>query len=250
MKMQDKQAKQRQLAEEAKARLQADKARIQADKARRQQQPIPTRAAPSLEERPRILIVCQGKKTETSYFEQFEYVSAIIKTVPVAKDPVSLVEAAIQLRDEAKDAKKPYAQVWCVFDKDDSPAEQFNSAISRAHGQKLRVAYSNQAFEFWLLLHFEDHQGGGLDRALCTEKVLSYLPEGVGFEGNKKKRIGRTFFDILQSTDPQSGRNRRKVAIGRARAIAKRWQQAGTPPADQESTTLVFDLVMQLQRHL
>lgn len=243
MKMQDKQAKQRQLAEETKARLQAEKAR-------RQHRPLPTRAAATLDERPRILIVCQGQETEKSYFEQFEYVSAIIKTIPVAQDPVSLVEAAIQLRDQAKAAKTPYAQVWCVFDKDDSPADQFNSSISRARSQKLRVAYSNQAFEFWLLLHFEDHQGGGLDRALCTEKVLSYLPEGIGFEGNKKKRIGRTFFDILQSTDLQSGRNRRKVAIGRARAIAQRWQQAGTPPADQESTTLVFDLVMQLQRHL
>ena len=243
MKMQDKQAKQRQLAEDTKARLQAEKAR-------RQNRPLPTRAAATLDERPRILIVCQGQETEKSYFEQFEYVSAIIKTIPVAQDPVSLVEAAIELRDQAKAAKTPYAQVWCVFDKDDSPAEQFNSAISRARSQKLRVAYSNQAFEFWLLLHFEDHQGGGLDRAMCTEKVLSYLPEGVGFEGNKKKRIGRTFFDILQSTDPQSGRNRRKIAIGRARAIVQRWQQVGTPPADQESATLVFDLVMQLQRHL
>lgn len=241
--MQGKQARQRQLAEETKARLQAEKAR-------RQNRPLPGRAAATLDERLRILIVCQGQETEKSYFEQFEYVSAIIKTIPVAQDPVSLVAAAIQLRDQARAAKRPYAQVWCVFDKDDSPADQFNAAVSRARSQKLRVAYSNQAFEFWLLLHFEDHQGGGLHREQCTEKLLSYLPAGIDFEGNKKKRIGRTFFDILQSNDPQTGRNRRKVAIGRARTIAQRWQQAGTTPAEQESATLVYELVMQLQQHL
>ena len=243
MNMQGKQARQRQLAEETKARLQAEKAR-------RQNRPLPGRAAATLDERLRILIVCQGQETEKSYFEQFEYVSAIIKTIPVAQDPVSLVAAAIQLRDQARAAKRPYAQVWCVFDKDDSPADQFNAAVSRARSQKLRVAYSNQAFEFWLLLHFEDHQGGGLHREQCTEKLLSYLPAGIDFEGNKKKRIGRTFFDILQSNDPQTGRNRRKVAIGRARTIAQRWQQAGTTPAEQESATLVYELVMQLQQHL
>ena len=243
MKMPDKQAIQRQLAEEAKAR-------VAAQKAHRRAQALPTRAAPTRTERLRILIVCQGQETETSYFKQFQYVSAVIETVPVAQDPVSLVEAALLLRDQAKDARKPYDHAWCVFDKDDSPADQFNAAVSKARSQKLRVAYSNQAFEFWLLLHFEDHQGGGLHRKQCTEKLLSYLPAGIGFEGSKKKRIGRTFFDILQSNDPQTGRNRRKVAIGRARTIAQRWQQAGTPPADQESATLVYELVMQLQQHL
>ncbi|MGN6417310.1 MAG: RloB domain-containing protein [Pseudobacter sp.] len=28
----------------------------------------------------------------------------------------------------------------------------------------IQIAYSNQAFEYWLILHFEDHQGGKIDR--------------------------------------------------------------------------------------
>lgn len=40
----------------------------------------------------------------------------------------------------------------------------FNNAIQIAEANNFGVAYSNQAFEYWIILHFNDHQGGGLDR--------------------------------------------------------------------------------------
>ena len=54
-----------------------------------------------------------------------------------------------------------------MFDKDDFSANDFNNAITIAESNNLGVAYSNQAFEYWIILHFDDHQGGG-----CTVMTI------------------------------------------------------------------------------
>lgn len=115
--------------------------------------------------------------------------------------------------------------------------------------EALKVILSPSCYkkaEYWLLLHFEAHQGGSLHREHCRAKLLGHLPGGIGFEGRKSKRIGRAFFDALCSLDAASGQPRPQLAIRRAQVIAERWQADGTPPAGQESTTLVYQLVQQL----
>jgi hypothetical protein len=101
------------------------------------------------EEIPRILIICEGEKTEPAYFDGFRVPSVKIEIVGLGKDPLTLVEQAINRRGEGR-----YDQVWCVFDRDDVPAERFNRAIETAVRRGIGVAYSNQAFELWYLLHF------------------------------------------------------------------------------------------------
>ena len=44
-----------------------------------------------------------------------------------------------------------------VFDKDDYP--DFDEAIELAKKNGFEVAYSNQAFELWFLLHFKKYSG-------------------------------------------------------------------------------------------
>lgn len=97
----------------------------------------------------RFLIVCEGEKTEPAYFDGFRVPSVVIKVEGLGKDPLMLVESATGLR-----GKERYDQVWCVFDRDDVLPERFNQALALAQRRKIRVAYSNQAFELWYLLHF------------------------------------------------------------------------------------------------
>ncbi|MCP4362381.1 MAG: RloB domain-containing protein [Chloroflexi bacterium] len=98
----------------------------------------------------RFLIVCEGEKTEPTYFQGFHVPSVVtVKVKGVAKDPLTLVECAHKLR-----GKNRYDQVWCVFDKDDVLPERFNQAVALAQRYKIKPAYSNQAFELWYLLHF------------------------------------------------------------------------------------------------
>ncbi len=69
----------------------------------------------------KILIVCEGEKTEPKYFEDIrEYYRLNTVNVEVrgdcGSDPMSVVNFAKQRFREEKDAGDPFEQVYCVFD--------------------------------------------------------------------------------------------------------------------------------------
>ena len=72
---------------------------------------------------------------------------------------LALVQKAINIKEQERQRGRTYNQNWVVFDKDDFPENDFNSAILSARQNGFEVAYSNQAFEFWFLLHFNLYQG-------------------------------------------------------------------------------------------
>ncbi|HMC86551.1 MAG TPA: RloB family protein, partial [Chitinophagaceae bacterium] len=45
---------------------------------------------------------------------------------------------------------------WIVFDKDDAADEDFIQAIELAEKNNIRAAWSNQAFELWIILHYRE----------------------------------------------------------------------------------------------
>lgn len=104
--------------------------------------------------RDRILIVCEGEKTEPNYFRRFPVKSEVI-VVGVGKNTISLVEEAVRRKRQAEKKGAPYNQVWCVFDRDEFPADNFKDALSLASENGVETAYSNQCFELWYYLHFE-----------------------------------------------------------------------------------------------
>ncbi len=99
------------------------------------------RRDPILQEKPTILIICEGQNTEPSYFKKFKLSTATIKPIGEGYNTVSLIKRAIEL---AKNDH--YDQVWCVFDKDDFPDTEFNNAIHMAESNGFGIAYTNQAF--------------------------------------------------------------------------------------------------------
>jgi len=112
------------------------------------------------DELPRFLIVCEGEKTEPRYFEALAaelHLSVNVRIEGLGDNTDSLVERAVELKNK-KEAY--YAQAWCVFDRDSFPANRFNRAIQIAQRNGLLVAYSNEAFELWYILHFEYLQAG------------------------------------------------------------------------------------------
>ena len=102
-----------------------------------------SRPASTIEEKEIILIYCEGKNTEPSYFLQFELVTAEIKSLGEGKNTKTLVQKAITLSK-----KRDYDQVWCVFDMDEHGVQNFNDAVRIAEQNNIGVAYSNQAFEY------------------------------------------------------------------------------------------------------
>ncbi len=201
------------------------------------------RNIPSIIEKPTILIVCEGKNTEPSYFNNFKLTSATVKSIGEGYNTLSLVKRAVLLAKQ-----KQYDQVWCVFDKDDFAIKDFNSAIKLATQNSFKVAYSNQAFEYWIILHFNDHQGGGMLRTLYDKLINEYLsPFGILYDGKKSKIITDDIFDILESIDLKTGKTRRILAIDRAERNYNLLSHQN--PAKEESSTTVFKLVEELDKY-
>jgi len=123
----------------------------------------------------RILVVCEGEKTEPNYFKKFPENPEVYDQINIygtGYNTISLVTEAIKLKAEALKRKEPYIEVWCVFDKDDFPVDQFQNAITLAKSSQINCAYSIEAFELWCMLHFNFY-----DTAFSREQYKEKLSE-------------------------------------------------------------------------
>ena len=119
------------------------------------------RAKESREPYDKVLIVCEGEKTEPHYLmalrDHLKLSQANIKIDPNSdSSPTSVVKYAKELIKESP--KDPYDHVFCVIDRDRHT--DFDTAIAQINGYrnkdtKLHAIVSNPCFEFWILLHFD-----------------------------------------------------------------------------------------------
>lgn len=113
----------------------------------------------------KVLIVCEGEKTEPLYFSEikdyYEINSANISiTGECGSDPVSVVTHALRLYHDDKKKDEAFDRVYCVFDQDsyNLPPNKYQQALDKLAGAKPKGTFfaitSVPCFEYWLLLHF------------------------------------------------------------------------------------------------
>ena len=116
-------------------------------------------------ERSRILIVCEGAKTEPNYFKSIKsmlpcHLAHVIDIEGEGANTQSLVNRARRIRDAKASGDYSYDEVWVVFDRDSFPDHDFDNAIHSAEAAGMKAVWSNEAFELWYILHFEARQTG------------------------------------------------------------------------------------------
>lgn len=221
---------------------------LEAKKRKRRIEPSLERNKPKKQKKAKFLIICEGKNTEPSYFNQFKLSNAEIEPIGEGYNTLSLVNRAIKIVEQKKKEGKHYNQVWCVFDKDDFSDFNFNEAIRKAEINKMKIAFSNQAFEYWIILHFQDHQGGQVHRNHYNEMINRYLsPFKLSYDGNDSKVITAEIFELLQSIPKNRKRSRQANAIIRAKRIFE--EKSDESPAKSESNTSVYKLIKQLEKY-
>lgn len=120
-----------------------------------------------------FIIFCEDENDEPIYFRNFQIadklkVNAIpnqgksrfnlMKTIQYCTDNglMECVENSFKIKEWITE------NIWCVYDRDldnpniESPSDfEFTTSIDIAKKSGLKVAWSNDAFELWVLLHFE-----------------------------------------------------------------------------------------------
>lgn len=199
----------------------------------------------------RYYIFCEGEQTEPQYFNGFK---RLIEDNPIYKDMV-LIEiepcAAETMRVIGKAEKYvtknkiDKGQIWCVYDKDSFPADDFNGVVSRAENLnqqnselQYHCAWSNECIELWFILHFANYRSN------------NHRTEYISFLNDKFKELGlgkyqknmKNIFEILvEQGNP-------KLAIRYAKQIIK--DGKGNSPTAIAPGTKVYELVEELAKYL
>ena len=172
----------------------------------------------------RFLIVCEGEKTEVYYFKEFRVPKKVEPVVHGSGNhTIRVVEEAIELMKADE-----YDQVWCVFDRDSFTAHDFNYALITAKQNNIQVAYSNEAFELWYLLHFHFYTTA-ISRSEYCKKLDKLL----------EKPYSKNTKDMFEQLKPYQN-----IAIKHAQRLLERYNPPH-PEQDNPSTT-VHLLVQQL----
>lgn len=206
---------------------------LQARKERRSRAPELGRGnTPQHEIHKRILIVGEGVNTEPSYFDKFRIPGVIVVAKGLGEGTRKLVNDVEGVREEEeRKLGVPFDEIWVAFDKDSF--KDFDQAINEACDKGYHAAYSNQAIEYWFILHFKDHQGSAMSRTEYAKSLNKLLePFGINYDPDAKE-ITDELFDVLWKN--------LQAAYDRAcRIYANKWGR-GCPT--EESVTTIFQLI-------
>ena len=176
----------------------------------------------------RILIVCEGSKTEPLYLDdirqQFRIPTAHIKVIHSTNgtEPMQVVDCAEQTFRESKN----FDLVIAVFDRDDHLT--YNDALLRAatidqtlkNSDRKRVGFkavpSVPCFELWILLHYQDvhafwHRDEVIAAVSSVDRIPGYRKGSTGVyaktehcipEATARAEFLRTKFNPTTGTDP------------------------------------------------
>jgi len=154
----------------------------------------------------------------------------VISVEGTGKNTLTLVDEAVQIRQRLMKAQT-VEECWCVFDRDSFPVDHFNNAVNKAEANGFNVAFSNQAFELWYLLHFDY-----CDSALYRSSYWERLSAKLGRKYEKSDQTSRSMYDRLHSLIP--------VAIANAKRLHANY--AHETPEQRDPCTTVHLLVERL----
>ena len=200
-------------------------------------------------------IYCEGTKTEPSYFRNFAnrinsnpiYKNMKIEVIGCAKGTKRVLGQALA---DTKERGVQDADIWCVYDKDDFPKDDFDNVslrIQTLNTQKeyqskdicFHSAWSNECIEFWFLLHFE-YMTSNILRSDYVSKLSFHFKEAL------KVKYQKNDPDIFNHLIEANGSP--KLAIRYAKKILNEYR--GQSPSKIAPGTAVHELVEQLAHYL
>lgn len=145
----------------------------------------------SIKQRNEFYIITNGKETEKNYFEALKSKKSPydVKIKFANADPLGLVEYAKGFLNDSN-------QVWIVFDIDSTHKDgRLFPALKKAEENGIKCAFSNLAFEVWLISHFEkcERPLGATEHKKILDKYLSKKKQGLTYAKNDAESLKMYF---------------------------------------------------------
>ena len=150
-----------------------------------------------------FLIFTNGKRSEKNYFEVLRGSFKSIYRIKVR----FMNDAPDMLVRHAIGEKKKTNRVWCVFDKDEFTNKSICLAIKTAKENGINIAFSNMAFEVWLIDHFYQCKQEKTNEQLINDidQLLKENGYSQGYAKNDFNLIKTMFIprldDAIQNAD-------------------------------------------------
>ena len=206
-----------------------------------------------------VLIVCEDQNTEPTYFKQFENLfedllpeeTVYVKRVGTGRNSLGVVKEAIAERDRiyGDNNHRCIDEAWVVFDKDDldqTPGNRMNFelAFELAAKEKINVAYSNECFELWLMLHFIDVNPS---LPLPRQEIYNRLGVAVNASLPADEKPFEYVHGSADVVDYVSRFGDEAAAMTRATALKNYHQALSHAPIESNPVTYVDTLVKSLR---
>ena len=197
-----------------------------------------------------FIIYCEGQNTEPEYFKSFPVnTETKVEAIGLGRSRIALVKKVLEQLSEKgllKDQNNYDSdrQIWCVFDFDTrgekGEAEDFNNAIKLAEDNEINVAYSNDSFELWFVLHFQY-----IDASLTRKEYYKILSKHFGWNYEKN---GKT----LEMSKSIYGMLFEKIedALINAQKLSDKYHDDKNQPSNHNPITKVHELVLELRKCL
>ena len=167
-----------------------------------------------------IYIFTEGERTEPNYFRsKKKEIAAEIRRKNIkieikgrGYNTLSLVDFALEFIEREKikiDDSKNTDECWVVFDKDNFK-QHFDNAINKAKTNNLKVAYSNECFEVWYLLHFSFFQSA-ISRNFYKQKLTDNLRESTNNKKIEYRKNSENIYSIIKNKEKDAIRNAKKL---------------------------------------
>lgn len=189
----------------------------------------------------RVLIVCEGSKTEPYYFEEmrecYELSTANVEiTGECGSNPGSILKYARDLYRESCDKGIPFDRVYCIFDRDmhDDYEETLKKIAEMKPFNIFRAIRSVPCFEYWLLLHFvyTTKSYKALENNSSGKQIVSELK---GYIPEYDKGMRGVFSNLSHQLDFAINNSKRSV-------------QSANDAGNENPSTYVHELVEYLMR--
>lgn len=180
----------------------------------------------------KVLIACEDTKSSRFYFtkmiKDYRLRGQIVFAKHIGTNPMKVLEAIkVHLLEDSN-----FDEKWIVIDKDSYSKAEFNGTISSAKALGVNIAYANEAYELWILLHFKN-QSAFINRTQLNRELKAL----VDYEKNNE-----FIYEIVKSQQNE--------AINRSKKLMQHFININgySKPYDDNPSNTIYKLVESLER--